>query len=32
MVNRQTGRFWSAWKLSKTQLEHVLEHGNLGGG
>ena len=32
MVNRQTGRFWSAWELSETQLEHVLEHGNLGGG
>ena len=32
IVDKQTKRFWTAWKLNQPQLEHVLEHGNLGGG
>ena len=32
MVDKNSKRFISAWKLSPRQLEHLLEHGNLGGG
>ena len=32
IVDKNSKRFLSAWKLGPRQLEHVLEHGNLGGG
>ena len=32
MITTGTKRFLSAWKLSEEQLQHVLTHGNLGGG
>ena len=32
MINTQTKRFWSGWKVNEKHLKQVLDHGNLGGG
>jgi len=32
VVQKQSGEFLSGWKLSNSQLEHVLSTGKLGGG
>ena len=32
MINTQTKRFLSGWKLNEKQLKQVLDHGNLGSG
>ncbi|WP_376775160.1 colicin D domain-containing protein [Saccharopolyspora phatthalungensis] len=32
VVQKPTGEFWSGWRLSPKQLEHVITTGKLGGG